>query len=68
MEKNTTPFDYNLISDVEFDGVYRDDHPDYSDAYILQAKYDGVEMTEEQLELLNEDTQYVYETLWERLH
>ena len=61
--KNEPKLDYNLIDNIEFDGINHDDYPDYCDAYIVSADYDGVEMTEEQIELLNDNRDYVYEKL-----
>ena len=65
MEKK---LDYQKISNIEFDGINHDDYPDYCDAYIVSAEYDGEEMIEEQLDLLNEDFDYVYEKLIEHLN
>lgn len=60
--------DLNLISNIEFDDVFHDDYPDFCDAYILNADYNGKPMTEEQLEEINEDRHFVYEKLWSYLH
>ena len=60
--------DYKLISNTQFDGIDYNDYPDYCDAYIVSADYDGVEMTEEQIELLNDDRNYVYEKLMDYLY
>ena len=56
-------FDYSKISNIQFDGIDHSDYPDYCDAYIVSADYDGVEMTEAQLEEINEDGDFVYEKL-----
>ena len=61
-------FDYKLISNIQFDGIDHNDAPDYCDAYIERAKYDGEKMTEEQIELLNDDRDYVYEKLMDYLY
>ena len=42
------------ITNVEFEGIDYSDSPDFCDAYIVSAELDGVPMTEEQLEALNE--------------
>lgn len=60
--------DLNLISNIEFEDVFHDDYPDFCDAYILNADYNGKPMTEEQLEEINEDRHFVYEKLWSYLH
>jgi len=55
--------DYKKIDNIDFDGIDYNDYPDFCDAFIVSAYYDGVEMTEEQLEALNNDSDYVYERL-----
>ena len=42
--------DLTKVDDIEFDGIDHKDYPDYSDAYISSASYNGEDMTEEQLE------------------
>ena len=54
-------FDYQKITSVELEDVHTDDYPDFTDAYIVAADYKGVEMTERELDFLNEDSDYVYE-------
>ncbi len=56
-----------LVSNIDFDGINHKDYPDYCDAYISSADYDGEEMTEEQLEQLNENGEFVYDKLMEHL-
>ncbi len=53
--------DYKKIDNIEMEDVYTWDYPDFCDAYILSADYDGVPMTDEQLDELNEDGDYIYE-------
>lgn len=53
--------DYKKIDNVQVDGIDTNDYPDFCDAYILDADYDGVPMTEEQLNEINEDRDFVYE-------
>lgn len=60
--------DYTKISNLEFDGIDRKDHPDYCDAYISSADYDGEPMSEEMLEQLNDDRDYVSNKLWDWLY
>ena len=63
-----TKFDFNKITNVVLDGLHHWDYPDYCDAFIESADYDGVEMTDEQLNELNEDYELVYELVWDNLH
>ena len=60
--------DYKLIDNIEIDGIDTKDYPDFCDAYISSADYDGVPMTDEQLDELNEDGDYVYEHIMDYLH
>lgn len=52
--------DYNLIDNVQISGLDINDYPDFVDAYIEFADYNGEPMTEEQLNSINEDSDYVY--------
>lgn len=51
--------DYSKISDVEVNGVDTNDYPDFCDAFIASATYEGRDMTEPELDELNEDSDYV---------
>lgn len=53
--------DYSKIDDVEIDGIDHADAPEFCDAYISSASYEGRDMTEAELDTLNEDSDYVYE-------
>lgn len=56
--------DLSKVSILKFEGIDHKDYPDYCDAYVVEAEYDGEEMTEEQLDELQEDYRdYVYEKL-----
>ena len=51
----------NKIDNIEFDGIDTKDYLDFCDVYISSADYDGREMTEAELDELNEDMSFVYE-------
>ena len=57
--------DYSLISNIEFKGINHRDYPDYCDAYIISAEYDGKQMTQEQIEMIDAD--FVSEKLMEQI-
>lgn len=59
--RSFTALDYSQIEDVIIDGIDHRDSNDFSDAYIVSARYKGRDMTESELERLNEDQDYVYE-------
>ncbi len=53
--------DIKKFENVEFDGVDPKDAPDYSDAFIVSADYDGIALTEEELDEI--DASLMYELL-----
>ena len=57
-----------LITNVKFEGIDHKDYPDYCDAYIVSADYNGEPMTDEQIEELAQDTELVYDLLIEHLY
>ena len=59
---------YTLITNVIVSGLFTIDYPDFVDAYISSADYDGKPMTEEQLDNINEDRVFVYECLTKQLY
>lgn len=63
--KNTAmQFDYKQIQNIEFEF----DGPNCSDAYVTSATYNGVPMSEAELETLNEDRCFVEEKAFDHLH
>jgi hypothetical protein len=66
MDKNK--LDYKKIFDIEIEGINYKDAPDFCDAYIVAATYGDREMTEEELDMLNEDSQFVYDCVIEKIY
>ena len=62
-----TNLDYSKIDNVSVDGIDTKDYPDFCDAYIESADYDGDPMTEEQLEEINNDGEYVLQAVYNHL-
>jgi hypothetical protein len=60
--------DTSQVEDIEIDGINPRDYPDFCDAFILEATYKGREMTDEELEALNEDSDFVYDKVMEHLY
>jgi len=52
--------DYKKITNVVLDGINLEDYPDFCDAFIVSADYDGEPMTDDQIDKLNEDSDLVY--------
>jgi len=63
-----TALDYSKIDDIELDGINTRDYPDFCDAYIASATYKGRDMTDAELDRLNEDTDYVHAKVIDRLY
>jgi hypothetical protein len=59
--------DKSKIDNVELDGINHKDAPDYVDAFIYSADYDGKKMTEAQLDEINDDSDYVYEQVMNQI-
>jgi len=59
--------DYKKIDNIEVDGIDTKDYPDFCDAFIASADYDGKSMTDGQLDELNEDSDFVYECVQNHL-
>lgn len=51
--------DKKKIDNINID-VSHDEYPDYSNAFIVSADYDGEPMNDEQLEEINEDSDFIY--------
>ncbi len=66
--KSWSDLDYTKIDDIEVDGIDYRDSPDFCDAYISYATYKGKDMTDAQLERLNDDSSFVYEQVIERIY
>lgn len=60
--------DYKKIKNIEVEGIDTKDYPDFCDAFISSADYDGKPMTEVQLDELNQDSSFVYECVESHLH
>lgn len=61
MTNTETKFDYSKIDNVEMSNVDWSDYPDFVDAYIESADYDGEPMTDNQLDDLNDDYDFRYD-------
>ena len=60
--------DYSKIEVVEVDNIKHWDYPDYCDAYISKAYIGGQEATQEQLDVLNDNDDFRYNSVIESLH
>ena len=58
---------YDLIDNIELDGIDTNDYPDFCDAYIVFADYDGEAMTDAQIDILNEDHSFIHDCVYNQL-
>ena len=56
------------VHNIEWDGIDYNDYPDFCDAFILSAKIDDRNCTSDELDLLNDDTEFLYEELIKHLY
>tara|TARA_R110000744_G_scaffold277920_1_gene390244 strand:+ start:122 stop:307 length:186 start_codon:yes stop_codon:yes gene_type:complete len=54
---------YELIDNIEIDGIDTKDYPDFCDAYIISADYKGKPMTEKQLDEINDNGDFQHECI-----
>lgn len=61
--------DFKLVTNVSVDGIDTSDYPDFCDAFIESAEYNGKDMSEEMLDEINSDhldfvSECVYDSLF----
>lgn len=56
-----------LFEDFIIEGIDHGDCPDFCDAFVQSASYNGLVATDDQLDWLNEQSMFVYELLLERV-
>lgn len=60
--------DLSKIDNIEFDGINHGDYPDFCDAFISSAGLNGSPMTDNDLDILNENSEFIHETLFKTLY
>jgi hypothetical protein len=58
-------FNKSNIIVINFDEIHTDDYPDFCDGYVSKALYNGNEMTQDELDELNEDRELIGELIME---
>ena len=60
--------DISKIDNVQLDGIDTNDYPDFVDAYIVSADYDGNKMSDDMIDYINENlSEFVYECVLNEL-
>ncbi len=54
---------FNQITDVEVEDIDMSDYPKFCDAYIANCLINGVEATEAQLDVINENNLFLHEQI-----
>ena len=56
------------IENMEFEGVDFSDYPDFVDAFLVSADIDGRELTEEEIDYLNDEHyEFVNESVYDSI-
>lgn len=55
-----TSEDLKDLTSVEIEGIDPTDHPEYGDAFVANAVWFGRELTDDELEIVNDDSDFVY--------
>lgn len=61
--------DLRKVDNMEFDGIDFSDYPDFVDAFLVAADYDGRELSEEEVNFINDEhydfvNEQVYQSLF----
>ena len=65
---NNMNIDFTKIDNVQVGGIQGWDAPDFCDAYIESCDIDGIPATDEQLDLINNNSDFVYEKVMKTLY
>lgn len=60
--------DFNKIDNIVVGDIDWKDYPDFCDAYIEECDIDGVPATEEQLDAINDNLEFVHEKTLEYIY
>jgi len=58
----------NKIDNIVIEDINWNDAPEFCDAFIASADYDGKPMSEEQLDEINENTDFVHDSVNKSIH
>ncbi len=52
---------YKKLTNITVEGLEGSDYPDFANAYISGAEYNGKELTDDQLDEVNENSLFVHD-------
>lgn len=64
----STKLDFSELTDIEVEGIDTSDAPDFCDAFISYARLGGKDCTDEQLDEINDDRDFVYAQVERKLY
>jgi hypothetical protein len=67
VEPEFTSEDLKDLTSVEIEGIDTKDHPDYCDAFVANAVWFDRELTDDELEVVNNDSDFVYKHTMEHV-
>lgn len=59
--------DTTKITNIKVEGIDHRDYPDFCDAFISSADYEGEEMTEFQIDELNENSDFIHQCVMKQI-
>ena len=68
MEFDGSKIDYSKLDNVVIGGIDFEDYPKFCDAYVVCADYDGVPLTELELDELSQDGEFVNEAVFKQVY
>lgn len=66
--KNLGKPDLSRLENIEVEGIDTKDYPDFCDAHVSYAEYKGRELSQDELDWVNEHTDFVYNLVIDRLY
>ena len=67
MEFDGSKIDYSKLDNVVIGGIDFEDYPKFCDAYVVCADYNGVPLTELELDELSQDGEFVNEAVFKQV-
>ena len=62
-DRKSMIIDFNKVKVLNVDGIDMKDYPKFCDAYIAEALIDGVEASDEELDVINENYSFLEEAI-----
>lgn len=60
--------DLNKLDMIEVEGIDHSDYPDFCDAFIAHAEIDGRELTDDEIDYINDNhSEFVYDCVMNKL-